>query len=69
MSQKQRRAQKTIRKFADDTMLNGKADIIEGMDVIQRGLDRLEKWVHENLMWLSKSKCKVLHLGQVNPRY
>ena len=32
-------------------------------------MNRLEKWAHKNLMWFSKTKCKVLHLGQSNPRY
>lgn len=38
----------------------------EGM---QRVLERLEKWVHANLLKFNKAKCKVLHLGWDNPKH
>jgi len=56
-------------EFTNDTKPSGVVDMLEGRDAIQRDLDRLERWDRVNLMKFSKAKCKVLHLGQGNPKH
>ncbi|PKU41027.1 rna-directed dna polymerase from mobile element jockey-like [Limosa lapponica baueri] len=59
----------TFNKFADNTKLCGAVDTLEGRDAIQTDLNRFERWTCENLMKFKKAKCKVLHMGQNNPKH
>ena len=56
----------TLSKLADDTKVNGAVDMLQAKDIMQRDLDRLERWVHNNFMKFNKAKYKVLHVGQSN---
>lgn len=40
---------------------------LEGRDVIQQDLDKLEKWICEGIMKFYKAKCKVLNLPGAIP--
>ena len=51
----------TLSKFADY--------MLELRDAIRSDLVSLERWTHANLIQFNKTKCKVLHLGQSNPKH
>ena len=59
----------TFSKFAGNTKVCGVVNTLNGSDVIQRDLDRLERCACVNLMRFNRVKCKVLHVGWGNPKY
>jgi len=42
-------------------------DTPDGCAVIQRDLDRMERWAYRGLMKFNKGQSNVLHLGEITP--
>jgi len=59
-------AECSLRKFSEDTKLEGMVDTAAGCAAIHRHHKGLEKSAERNFLKLNKGKCRVLHLGRNN---
>jgi hypothetical protein len=57
-----------LRKFADDTKIGQKVMDARDRHTLQTALDRLCEWADKWGMQFNVSKCKVMHMGRLNPR-
>ena len=58
-----------VSKFADDTKLGGKAVCAEDCAKIQADLNKLIDWSEKWQMSFNIDKCKVMHIGDRNPKF
>ena len=57
-----------ILKFADDTKIYGKVRNPDGVENLQKDLDKLWSWSEKWQMSFNVDKCKVMHIGYYNEK-
>ena len=57
-----------VEKFADDTKIAQSVTSPAEIDTMQQCIDNLEKWSDTWGMSFNLDKCKVMHVGQTNPK-
>ena len=57
----------TISKFADDTKLICKVNVVNDSITLQDEINNLYKWSMDWQMLFNSTKCKVMHFGRKNP--
>ena len=55
--------------YADDTKAGMRVESVEQQRAFQESLDRLHSWSVKWQILFNYSKCKILHLGNINQRY
>ena len=55
-------------KFADDTKIFRQVRDVQDNISMQADFDQLVEWADKWQMQFNVSKCKVMHVGQKNPR-
>ncbi len=58
-----------VAKFADDTKLGGRVKCSEDCNKIQEDPIKLIDWSEKWLMSFNTDKCKVMHIGDNNPKF
>ncbi|GAB0204663.1 mitochondrial enolase superfamily member 1 [Grus japonensis] len=59
---------KMVKDCLSGSVVTGQGDTVLH-EVLQRDLDRLERWACANRMKFNKAKCKMLHMGWHNPKH
>ena len=55
--------------FADDTKLFRRIISESDREILQKDLDNIAEWADKWKMEFNVGKCKIMHLGRLNPGY
>ena len=55
--------------YADDTKAFSQIKTDEDRAMLQHSIDQMYRWTQEWQLLFNQSKCKILHIGENNPKY